>query len=313
MTDNSTISWDEANEQAAHWHARLDSGLADLEAFEEWRNADPRHAAAFARMLAAEDSFNNIGRVDLANDPDLRPPVMTRRRLLVGAGAFVTVAAGGGAWLLMAQPSRASTGIGEHRAVALKNGARVDLNTDTRVAWKEGSDARLWLERGEIALSVPAGTALTVHAAGEVVLIGGADVIIRLRNQTMDAVVVTGQLLIGRSMVTPSTNDVVTTGEGVLLGAGERRVRALTPKEIQFVSAWRQNELIFEGQTLAVAVEEYNRYLTNKIVIVDQELAAIKIGGRFKSRDPADFLNTMDSSFGIHVSRDASGSVMLSR
>jgi transmembrane sensor len=40
-------------DQASLWLARLDSGSADVEAFERWRDADPAHAAAFAKISAA--------------------------------------------------------------------------------------------------------------------------------------------------------------------------------------------------------------------------------------------------------------------
>jgi transmembrane sensor len=40
-------------DQAALWYARLDSGEASLSEFEAWRDADPRHAVAFARVIAS--------------------------------------------------------------------------------------------------------------------------------------------------------------------------------------------------------------------------------------------------------------------
>jgi transmembrane sensor len=39
--------------EAAEWYAALDAGVADIDAFERWRDADPRHAVAFARIIGA--------------------------------------------------------------------------------------------------------------------------------------------------------------------------------------------------------------------------------------------------------------------
>lgn len=40
------------SDEAIQWLIALDCGSADTEAFEAWRSADPRHAAAFAQVAA---------------------------------------------------------------------------------------------------------------------------------------------------------------------------------------------------------------------------------------------------------------------
>lgn len=43
----------ELMDEAAEWYAALDAGVADIDAFERWRDADPRRAVAFARIIGA--------------------------------------------------------------------------------------------------------------------------------------------------------------------------------------------------------------------------------------------------------------------
>uniref|UniRef100_UPI001FE150FB FecR/PupR family sigma factor regulator n=1 Tax=Novosphingobium rosa TaxID=76978 RepID=UPI001FE150FB len=46
--------------QAALWLARHQLGTLDDKAFQHWRRADPRHALAFARALAAWDAAGRL-------------------------------------------------------------------------------------------------------------------------------------------------------------------------------------------------------------------------------------------------------------
>jgi transmembrane sensor len=43
----------ELMDEAAEWYAALDAGVADVAAFERWRDADPQRAVAFARIVGA--------------------------------------------------------------------------------------------------------------------------------------------------------------------------------------------------------------------------------------------------------------------
>lgn len=91
------------------------------------------------------------------------------------------------------------------------------------------------------------------------------------------------------------------------------RIREVGASDRDFATSWRDDVVVIDGQTLAVAVDEYNRYLTRKIIIVDPELSGIRLGGRFSTRDPRDFLATLHTSFGIHVASAKDGTVLLSK
>ena len=84
-------------------------------------------------------------------------------------------------------------------------------------------------------------------------------------------------------------------------------VRSATVDEMAATLAWQRGEILFQHETLGSAVEEYNRYLSRKIIIVDRDLADMPIGGRFTSNDPSAFLRGLQIGFGIKVSTSPTG------
>lgn len=306
------------NNEAALWHARLDSGTADTEQFDAWREADPAHAAAFARIAATADALDELRGLTFADDPDLREAqTIDRRQFLPWAAAVVVAAGGVGLWGATQARASASTPIGGRKTVRLPDGGQLDLNTDTRVSWKfDRSSRRIWLERGEIALAVPADSRpCLLFAAGQTITMASGGLNARLRNPAVDITVTNGECAVKAQSVSGSRTGttLVRAGEAALSAADMTRVRQLSDSDLQFTTGWRNGELIFDGQTLRVAVAEYNRYLENKITIIDPELADIHLGGRFVTHDPKDFLAALEGSFRIRVQRLPNGAVALTR
>ena len=85
-----------------------------------------------------------------------------------------------------------------------------------------------------------------------------------------------------------------------------------TPEDqVQSVQAWRRGEIVFEGQALSAAVEEYNRYLTRKLVIGDERAGALRLGGRFLTGDPDSFLDALRTTFGVRIVEDGPSRILL--
>ena len=72
------------------------------------------------------------------------------------------------------------------------------------------------------------------------------------------------------------------------------------------VAAWQKGQLQFNGESLADAVAEYNRYLARPIEITDTSIRTIRLGGRFSTTDPAEFCRALDQIYGVsaHFERD---------
>ncbi len=321
MTDtaNEKPTREEVTDQAAMWLVRLDAGTADEQEFEAWRAADPAHAAAFARMAAVDEAVDDAYR-------DIRPVrksetsvrTVSRRNLLRVAVAFGAVSAVGiGGWAAIGLRASAQTRVGQRKRVVLPGGAMMELNTDSRASWRQsGQGLQVWLERGEIGLSVDSPvTSVRLFAGGQNVQIQRGDFNARLRDGALELVVVGGECRLETTSAVAggARGFPVSAGQGILTAGTSIEPRALSSSEIEFATGWRNGELILNGQTLGAVVEEYNRYLDHKIVVADPDLMSLRLGGRFTSTDPADFLKALQSSFGVKVQTSSTGAVLISK
>ncbi|MFZ5746481.1 MAG: FecR family protein [Pseudomonadota bacterium] len=313
--DSGEKAKDAITDQAAAWLVRLDSGTADTEQFERWRNADFRHASVFAQVAATWKRTGDLRGLSPAPaiPADEAPePVRTTRRAmlgsLVGAGAL---AAAGTAALLWDRRAYAETAVGERRTVQLPDGSRAELNTATRIAWRFGDRREFWLERGEAAIVVAADRARPFV----------------LRADAMRAALEAGRyngriLTAGPRLVTLAGRALVDTGNGArrALSAGHAlaltgtrfRETTLAQGEADALTAWQRGEILFDGMPLSDAVAEFNRYLPRPIAIEDRSIATIRLGGRFFTDDPQGFLTALHDGFGIS-SRVRDGKVTLYR
>lgn len=253
-----------------------------------------------------------------SNDADLQVASNPgRRRFLPWVAAVIALGGGIAIWGASQARVSASTPVGGRKTVRLPDGGTLELNTDTQVSWKfDKSDRHIWLERGEIALTaVSESRPYLLYAAGQTVTLAAGEMNARLRGVAVDLTVLKGACTITEHPTAgqANTGTAVTAGQSALGTAGGVRVRRLSDSDQQFATGWRQGELVLEGQTLGTAVGEYNRYLKDKIMVADPELAGIRLGGRFATQDPTDFLASLQSSFGIHAQRLQDGTIALTR
>jgi transmembrane sensor len=299
-------SGDPLADDAALWLARHQLGTIDAEAFEAWRGQNPAHAIAFARALAAWERFDGG---ETAEDVDVgvsarHMPGVSRREWLRAAGVVLAVGvAGGGALTGRAYAwSTETTAIGESKAVRLPDGSVARLNTDSRLSWRFSPGERsLWIERGEVALRLGAGPEPMLHGENRIVRLSPGQYNARLRNDALDLLVLAGSARVDQHEV-EARKGIEAAFPTVLISEKAALVREATPRQIASTLAWQKGEILFEDATLGTAVEEYNRFLTRKIVIVDRELATIPVGGRFTSSDPGAFLNAVAAGLDVRVS-----------
>ncbi|MCX7170105.1 MAG: hypothetical protein NTY41_07350, partial [Proteobacteria bacterium] len=93
---------------------------------------------------------------------------------------------------------------------------------------------------------------------------------------------------------------------------GEADVIRLSTQELAGRLAWRSGFISFDGEPLSAAIEEFNRYHRNGIV-VSNEIRSIRIGGYFKVADREGFVRALAFTFGIEPVRLADGAVLLQR
>jgi ferric-dicitrate binding protein FerR (iron transport regulator) len=242
-------------DQASLWLARLDSGSADVEAFEHWRDAHPAHAAAFAKTARL---WSRLGDTHVALDlPKAATP-----------------------------PAPARPGA-----------------------------PCVWLDRGEAAVTVPPSSkSPCVLKAGDITVdLGAGEFNARLRGDSLNLLVLRGTGALRASPGSRAPTASFERGQKVVATASDAFVQKASTESLDEVSAWRRGEIVFQGAPLGAVVEDYNRYLTKKLVIADPELSKLRLGGRFTNSDPSDFLNTLSSSFGVRAVDAGDNTIMLTR
>lgn len=302
------------HDSAAAWVARLDrSGddpatRAELDA---WLDGDERRQGAFFRAQAAWTMLDRAsvlrGRQDEPPQDIDRSAWLSRRRLLWGGGmAAASVAAvlvaGVGFW--PQSPERIETAIGEIRRVPLSDGSFAAVNTQTRLAVSiEPEIRRVALAEGEAWFQVAKDrTRPFIVEAGEVRVraIGTAFSVRRIENgadvQVTEGVVevwsVGGEANIRRVSAGARTFVSDATGPAPVVAASIEIDRALS---------WRNGQLIFEGDTVAEAAAEFNRYNRVKVEVADPALAQEKMIGRFRTNEPDAFARAAAGILGAHA------------
>lgn len=313
MTDSDKPSWDQLMDEAADWLAGMDTGTADRAAFEKWRDSDPRHAAAFVQVA------NSLLVLDRAK-PGLKenPPqtgAVSRRKLFAGAASVAILGIGASFFAMSQAKATVTTAIGERRTVVLPGGGRLDLNTDSKIQWRNQDDmVDVWLLKGEVAADfTQSRKPCRLYTDDRVAEFGKGTVNARLRGDLLDLSVVSGKCALATGKSKSASRTEIPANHAVLASAQQTVVRPLDSMDTAALAAWPRDELVFQGQTLETAVTEYNRYLTRKIIITDSSIGGIRLGGRYPTHDPQGFLRALHAGFGIRVVDDGIGNIALTK
>ncbi|EHH06033.1 FecR iron sensor protein [Agrobacterium tumefaciens CCNWGS0286] len=292
-------------EEAALWVARMqskDATEAERAAFHVWLRADAAHAAAYEEM---QSLWGELGEIDLA-PAERQKRRRPRRAMLAGLASLCLI----GLAALFAEKSGLKdrwladyyTGIGETRVLALEDGSRISLNTDTAIAVHYSQkERRITLLRGEAYFDVAKNPerpfivedgALTAKALG-------THYSVRTGNGALPQEV---QVEEGRVEVTTGAEvAVLTPGEAVTLGGDGRLVRAR--KDVANSMAWRVGKLVFSGQPLREVLDILSQYRRGRIVILDEAAAKQRVSGIFDLKDTDQALTILEESLPVSVSR----------
>jgi transmembrane sensor len=305
----------EVADQAAAWATRIDSGSVDPDTDEElqrWLKGDPRRRGALLRAEAAL-SFIDRGRALAGVIPKPSPRPIWMRRQLMFAGAVLAAGLVGVA-VLMTGSHRYGTALGEIRQIPLSDGSVVAINTQSTVEVAMHPTLReVTLAHGEAWFQVAhdkkrpfivsagrirvraVGTAFSVRRHDE-----GADV------QVTEGVVETWT--VGEE----SRRVQVAAGSRAYVAEYETPKPVPAPADIERSLAWREGQIVLEGETLDEAVAQFNRYNTKKLVISDPELAAEKLVGQFRATDPRTFAGAVVTTLGAAIDEEGN-TIRLSR
>jgi transmembrane sensor len=313
-------------EREAHrWVAQLVSGEAtttDAEALRQWRRQSPAHEETFAAAIKRWKNFGPAGKALLTEGkvPTWTPPepMVGRRAMLSGMGVL---AAGAASYAIVRPPlglwpslseltADYRTATGEQRQVMLAENVAVRLNTQTSIA-----------------------VASPVDGADEVKLIAGEASFAIPTDARRPFAVLAGN---GRSVASRARFDVRNVGAKVYITCLDGEVQIEQGTEAATISArqqlhydahglqsainidpaeavaWQDGMLVFRLTPLSDVVAEINRYRPGRVVLMNPELGANPVNGRFRIQRIDEVLVWIEQAFGATTRALPGGIVLLS-
>lgn len=244
---------------------------------------------------------------------DARAPRLMRRHVVGGGLLAASLAALAGVpmarrWLA---GQDYATRAGERRDIRLADGSVLHLNTTTRVRVRFDADHRaIDLLSGEASFDVAHDRSrpFDVRVGDLVVRAVGTRFAIRMRPDQAELTVTEGKVAVRRDQ---AVMGYVAAGNGATL-RGNRAVFAhLDAQTLIRRTAWQDDAIELDGDTVAEALAEFNRYRDTPILIGDPRVAALRVGGRFDTRDAERFVVALQQSFPIRATHRADGSTIL--
>lgn len=311
-----------AGRNASRWFARLHS--ADISKSTDrdlnlWLNRDPRNEEEFERR---ELLWELLGEVQ--DDPEILE-VARRYSALPGrwraqphfwvkwglATAVLTALAMGGYWQFKTlsrsaavpiQEMTLTTTAGEERQIVLADGSRVVLNTATRLHERFTRGVRwLDLEQGEAVFLVrhDAHWPFVVVAGNTSTHDVGTEFdVLHLAGRT-DVSVLRGRVQVDAPSTTGARQQMVLGPGQAAAYSDVEGIGSVSAADLSRITAWQRNRVEFHDDTLTSAVNDFNRYITMRIVIGDPSLAGIRVSGVFRCGDTSAFLQALHGAFGI--------------
>ena len=324
------------DEEAAAWIWRMDSAAidgADRQAFEAWQRQDPRHRRAVSELSAVWDALDGLAEAKreekiatFANTVKAARPHHPQQWWIAAAAALAAVAVGAGAlWLQRGSELQTlSTAVGQQRNVTLADGSVVTLNTNTIVE----SDLRhrtreIYLRKGEAHFQVAHDRSrpFLVHAGDAVVRAVGTAFEVRvLADEHVDVVVNEGRVEVQPALPTPQNTHAHPAAPTVrALNAGERLSTAsldyavipVTAQQLSTELAWREGAIVFDGERLSDAIAEIERYTDARIVVSDPDVAALRVGGRFRTGNVQEFFDALQTALPVSIRHAGDGVVFI--
>jgi transmembrane sensor len=318
-------------EVAAYWHGLYEAGELDAtlrERFDAWLAAHPDHRAAYASVENTWAGMANAGADErilaMRQDALAAPRTALFRRAKAPAMAASIVAAAMVVGVLIQRSTLSpragefATQVGERSSITLADGTTVVLNTSSRmqVAFDQ-QIRRVHLLAGQAWFKVAKNQPrpFVVEAGGERVTAHGTAFDVRIEDHDrVQVTLVEGRVSVEMLKGVPEQGGGVTHED--LLPGDQLIVAAAAPVsksrvDLAKATSWREGQIIFDDDTLAVAVAEVNRYSAKQIILADPRLASLRMSGVFLAGHSESFLETIVGNFPIKVTADAEGRLLL--
>lgn len=328
---------DARKDAAVDWFLRRSTGplsAAEAQAFETWLAQSSENEVTYAALdlawsaaMAVEDhpAVSARGR-ELVKAVDRART--TRRAVTAVVGAAMLTGAGAG-WYAFTAPKPLATqafetAVGQRATLTLPDGSKVTLNTDTVVRTRADPHRRLvYLDKGQAFFKVAHDRRhpFVVAAAGRMVTAVGTAFDVRVDRGKVTVILVEGKVKVeapapriaqarrpGAAPSLANAEPVVLSTEmtaGSELVAPDAAAWRLSRADVSRETSWLHGEITFDDEPLGDIVAELNRYSTRKIIIDDEALAGVRLGGIYKPGDIEGFSRAL-RAYGVAEVREES-------
>jgi transmembrane sensor len=325
-------------EQATEWLLIMESPSAEERiAFWKWLDASPLHVRELilaVKTLRRLRGFDRARQIDVdailararSNIPQLgrpsqaEPPrIPMRRWLYTAAACFGALAIATAAyWTLWNRGASYSTGLGQQLVFELEDGSVVYLNTDSRIKVRFSEGARdIYLPSGQALFEVKHDRSrpFRVHTTSSIVEAVGTQFDVRVLGEKTMVSVVEGVVRVLQPQIDSPTISVaaptrLAAGDAATVDANgkvERREKV----DVAAISAWKQQRLVFNEETLGWIADEFNRYNASPRLSVEGDaLRSRRFNGVFNAHSPESLVEYLQQDPSIIFERKGSSIVI---
>jgi transmembrane sensor len=220
----------------------------------------------------------------------------------IAAVLAIAVAAGTAFFLKPVSSGRTyATELGGHETLALADGTKIELNTNTSDRVTLERDKRyVQVEKGEAFFNVrhDASRPFVVTAGNARIVDLGTQFAVRRDKNRLRVTLVEGRAELS---IADSKPQQLLPGDIALATSNSVSIKRKTTYSLDKELSWRRGVLIFDNTTLADVATQFNRYNHTKLVLANEAVANVTVGGTFATNDVTAFARVAKGVLGLRV------------
>jgi|SRR5580692_3726706 transmembrane sensor len=281
----------------------------DQSRLDAWLEESPSHAVAYWRLVAGMERAERL--VALKPQRMGRAANVLRRvriilpRVGVAVAVVATIGAGAAYWFSLPRGQVFQTPVGGHKLVTLADGTRVELDTNTLLHADLAAGRRVvTLDRGEAFFQIvhDSRRPFVVKVAGHEVTDLGTQFLVRAEEKHLEVRLMEGRAEIeGDTQRTRLHSALLTPGDVVTASDDSMVVSKKPMPELIRELSWRRGVLEFDNTRLADAAAEFNRYNTQKIVVMGASVQKLALSDVLPATNVALFVRSVRVLFDLRV------------